>query len=116
VEHEDNAKTMGRLAGQAMAGRTVTYDHLPSFYSDLFELGYEAVWHGQGRRDQHDRQRFEVGRDSISPGKRRLQSPNAVHVHRDDQQNHVRGEAAAAFDVAHSVGTARRCLPDVGMA
>jgi NADPH-dependent 2,4-dienoyl-CoA reductase/sulfur reductase-like enzyme len=43
VEHEDNANTMGRLAGQAMAGRAVTYDHLPFFYSDLFELGYEAV-------------------------------------------------------------------------
>ncbi len=43
VEHEDNANTMGRLAGQAMAGRAVTYDHLPSFYSDLFDLGYEAV-------------------------------------------------------------------------
>jgi NADPH-dependent 2,4-dienoyl-CoA reductase/sulfur reductase-like enzyme len=43
VEHEDNANTMGRLAGQAMAGRAVTFDYLPSFYSDLFELGYEAV-------------------------------------------------------------------------
>jgi len=43
VEHEDNANTMGRLAGQAMAGRGVTYDHLPFFYSDLFDLGYEAV-------------------------------------------------------------------------
>lgn len=43
VEHEDNANTMGRLAGQAMAGQTVRYDHLPSFYSDLFDLGYEAV-------------------------------------------------------------------------
>jgi NADPH-dependent 2,4-dienoyl-CoA reductase/sulfur reductase-like enzyme len=43
VEHEDNANAMGRLAGQAMAGRTVSYDHLPSFYSDLFELGFEAV-------------------------------------------------------------------------
>jgi NADPH-dependent 2,4-dienoyl-CoA reductase/sulfur reductase-like enzyme len=43
VEHEDNANTMGRLAGQAMAGRAVTYDHLPFFYSDLFELGFEAV-------------------------------------------------------------------------
>jgi NADPH-dependent 2,4-dienoyl-CoA reductase/sulfur reductase-like enzyme len=43
VEHEDNANTMGRLAGQAMAGRSVSYDHLPSFYSDLFELGYEAI-------------------------------------------------------------------------
>ena len=40
---EDNANTMGRLAGQSMAGRRINYDHLPSFYSDLFELGYEAV-------------------------------------------------------------------------
>ncbi|MGH7136839.1 MAG: NAD(P)/FAD-dependent oxidoreductase, partial [Pirellulales bacterium] len=37
VEHEDNANTMGRLAGQAMAGQAVTYDHLPFFYSDLFD-------------------------------------------------------------------------------
>lgn len=43
VEHEDNANTMGRLAGQAMAGQTVNYNHLPFFYSDLFDLGYEAV-------------------------------------------------------------------------
>jgi NADPH-dependent 2,4-dienoyl-CoA reductase/sulfur reductase-like enzyme len=43
VEHEDNANTMGKLAGQAMASRTITYDHLPFFYSDLFDLGYEAV-------------------------------------------------------------------------
>jgi NADPH-dependent 2,4-dienoyl-CoA reductase/sulfur reductase-like enzyme len=43
VEHEDNANAMGDLAGRAMAGETVSYDHLPSFYSDLFELGYEAV-------------------------------------------------------------------------
>jgi NADPH-dependent 2,4-dienoyl-CoA reductase/sulfur reductase-like enzyme len=43
VEHEDNANTMGRLAGRAMAGTPEPYQHLPSFYSDLFELGYEAV-------------------------------------------------------------------------
>jgi NADPH-dependent 2,4-dienoyl-CoA reductase/sulfur reductase-like enzyme len=43
VEHEDNSNTMGNLAGQAMAGRSIHYDHLPSFYSDLFDLGYEAV-------------------------------------------------------------------------
>lgn len=42
-EHEDNANTMGKMAGQAMAGRTISYDHLPFFYSDLFELGFEAV-------------------------------------------------------------------------
>ena len=43
VEHEDNANTMGAAAGRSMAGQAVSYDHLPSFYSDLFELGYEAV-------------------------------------------------------------------------
>ena len=43
IEHEDNANTMGRLAGRAMAGEPEPYHHLPFFYSDLFELGYEAV-------------------------------------------------------------------------
>jgi 3-phenylpropionate/trans-cinnamate dioxygenase ferredoxin reductase component len=43
VEHEDNANAMGRLAGRNMAGKSEPYDHLPFFYSDMFELGYEAV-------------------------------------------------------------------------
>jgi 3-phenylpropionate/trans-cinnamate dioxygenase ferredoxin reductase subunit len=43
VEHEDNAKSQGRLAGFNMAGAEEPYDHLPFFYSDLFDLGYEAV-------------------------------------------------------------------------
>ncbi|MDB6017489.1 MAG: pyridine nucleotide-disulfide oxidoreductase [Pedosphaera sp.] len=43
VEHEDNANTMGRLAGRNMAGNAEPYTHLPFFYSDLFDLGYEAV-------------------------------------------------------------------------
>ncbi len=43
AEHEDNALTMGKCAGQNMAGDSVPYHHLPYFYSDLFELGYEAV-------------------------------------------------------------------------
>jgi NADPH-dependent 2,4-dienoyl-CoA reductase/sulfur reductase-like enzyme len=43
VEHEDNANTMGKIAGQNMAGAAIRYDHLPFFYSDLFDLGYEAV-------------------------------------------------------------------------
>jgi 3-phenylpropionate/trans-cinnamate dioxygenase ferredoxin reductase subunit len=43
VEHEDHAKTHGRLVGANMAGADAPYDHLPFFYSDLFDLGYEAV-------------------------------------------------------------------------
>lgn len=43
VEHEDAAVTMGAAAGRSMAGEPTRYDHLPSFYSDIFDLGYEAV-------------------------------------------------------------------------
>jgi 3-phenylpropionate/trans-cinnamate dioxygenase ferredoxin reductase subunit len=43
VEHEDHAVTHGRTVGANMAGAEQRYDHLPSFYSDLFDLGYEAV-------------------------------------------------------------------------
>jgi NADPH-dependent 2,4-dienoyl-CoA reductase/sulfur reductase-like enzyme len=51
VEHEDNAKRMGRAAGRAMAGDPAPYDHLPYFYSDLFDLGYEAVGEVDARLD-----------------------------------------------------------------
>lgn len=47
VEHEDNAMTMGAAAGRALAGADEAYAHTPMFYSDLFDLGYEAV----GRMD-----------------------------------------------------------------
>ena len=43
VEHEDNALQMGKQAGRNMAGADEAYTHAPYFYSDLFELGYEAV-------------------------------------------------------------------------
>ncbi len=43
VEHEDNALKMGKQAGRNMAGADEAYTHTPFFYSDLFELGYEAV-------------------------------------------------------------------------
>jgi NADPH-dependent 2,4-dienoyl-CoA reductase/sulfur reductase-like enzyme len=43
VEHEDHAKSHGRRVGGNMAGAGEPYDHLPFFYSDLFDLGYEAV-------------------------------------------------------------------------
>lgn len=43
VEHEDAALTMGHHAGANMAGANAPYTHLPYFYSDLFDLGYEAV-------------------------------------------------------------------------
>ena len=43
VEHENNANTMGKLVGNNLSGEHIKYDHFPYFYSDLFDLGYEAV-------------------------------------------------------------------------
>lgn len=43
VEHEDNAVSMGEIAGKNMAGKRIAYTHLPYFYSDMFHFGYEAV-------------------------------------------------------------------------
>ena len=48
VEHVDQATVSGRAAGRAMAASVTgqalePYTHTPFFYSDIFELGYEAV-------------------------------------------------------------------------
>jgi NADPH-dependent 2,4-dienoyl-CoA reductase/sulfur reductase-like enzyme len=43
VEHEDAALSTGRVAGRNMAGAEERYAQLPFFYSDMFDLGYEAV-------------------------------------------------------------------------
>jgi NADPH-dependent 2,4-dienoyl-CoA reductase/sulfur reductase-like enzyme len=43
VEHEDHAKSHGRTVGANMAGANLPYSHLPFFYSDMFDLSYEAV-------------------------------------------------------------------------
>ncbi|MFA7395621.1 MAG: FAD-dependent oxidoreductase [Sphaerochaetaceae bacterium] len=55
LEHEDNAVAMGKVAGRNMAGALEAYTYTPMFYSDLFELGYEAV----GELDS----RFEIVSD-----------------------------------------------------
>jgi NADPH-dependent 2,4-dienoyl-CoA reductase/sulfur reductase-like enzyme len=43
IEHEDHANSHGKAVGANMAGAETPYDHLPFFYSDLFDLGYEAI-------------------------------------------------------------------------
>jgi len=43
VEHWDHAREQGRCAGANMAGAGRTYEGIPYFFSDLFDLGFEAV-------------------------------------------------------------------------
>ncbi|MBF4589098.1 NAD(P)/FAD-dependent oxidoreductase [Curtobacterium sp. VKM Ac-1395] len=43
VEHVDNAQQQGRQAGRNLADADETYDHTPMYYSNVFDMGYEAV-------------------------------------------------------------------------
>jgi NADPH-dependent 2,4-dienoyl-CoA reductase/sulfur reductase-like enzyme len=43
TEHWDHAREHGRVVGANMAGAAKRYEHLPMFYSDFFDLGWEAV-------------------------------------------------------------------------
>jgi len=51
VEHEENALWMGQIAGKNMTGANEVYQHLPLFFSDLFEIGYEGVGVVDSRMD-----------------------------------------------------------------
>jgi NADPH-dependent 2,4-dienoyl-CoA reductase/sulfur reductase-like enzyme len=96
VEHEDNANTMGQFAGRIMAGKSEPYHHLPFFYSDLFELGYEAV----GELDA----RLETVTD--------WEEPNRKGVIYYTQQGRVRG--VLLWNVWEQVDAARRLIAETG--
>ncbi|WHZ14379.1 MAG: Ferredoxin reductase [Nitrospira sp.] len=96
VEHEDNANSMGRLVGRNMAGKSEPYHHLPFFYSDLFELGYEAV----GEVDS----RLETYAD--------WKRPNEEGVVYYLQNDRVRG--VLLWNVWEQVEAARRLIAEPG--
>ena len=43
MEHWDNAIEQGVVAAQNMLGKAVSYDRLPYFFSDQYDLGMEYV-------------------------------------------------------------------------
>jgi len=43
IEHWDHALNQGKWAGRNMAGAYEPFTYMPYFFSDLFELGYEAT-------------------------------------------------------------------------
>lgn len=96
VEHEDNALTMGRAAGRNMAGVGERYTHLPYFYSDLFDLGYEAV----GETDS----RLELVEDWQEPFRK-----GVVYYLRDSR---VRG--VLLWNVWDQVPNARQIIAEPG--
>jgi len=96
VEHEDNANSMGRAAGRNMAGAVEPYRHVPFFYSDLFDMGYEAV----GETDA----RLETVADWKEPYRQ-----GVVHYLRDGR---VRG--VLLWNVFDRVEAARQLIADPG--
>ncbi|MBS0181369.1 MAG: FAD-dependent oxidoreductase [Nitrospira sp.] len=96
VEHEDNANSMGRLAGRNMAGKSEPYHHLPFFYSDLFDLGYEAV----GQTDS----RLETFADW-----RRPNEEGVIYYLKDSR---VRG--VLLWNVWEQIDAARRLIAEPG--
>lgn len=50
LEHWDNAEATGKAAGRAMAGREEPFRHQSLFFSDIFDLGFEAVGRCDSRR------------------------------------------------------------------
>ena len=51
IEHVDHAQVSGATAGRSMAGSQETYDHTPFFWSDAFEIGWEAIGRLDARLD-----------------------------------------------------------------
>jgi len=96
VEHEDNANTMGLAAGRMMAGQKEPYHHLPFFYSDMFELAYEAV----GELDA----RLEMVADWTEPNKEGI-----IYYLKDER---VRG--VLLWNVWQQLDAARRLIAEPG--
>lgn len=47
IEHWDNADRAGRAAARSMLGQAVSYDEIPYFYTDQFDLGMEYSGYGE---------------------------------------------------------------------
>jgi NADPH-dependent 2,4-dienoyl-CoA reductase/sulfur reductase-like enzyme len=101
VEHEDNANSMGRAAGRNMAGAHEEYQHSPFFYSDLFDLGYEAV----GELDP----RFETVADWKEP-----YQEGVLYYLRDDRVRGVLLWNMWGGDEGAGVDAARRLIAEPG--
>ncbi len=63
VEHEINATTMGQIAGVNMTGGAQKYEMQPIFYSDMFDLGYEAVGRPEPDMDIYEdwKEKYDTG-------------------------------------------------------
>lgn len=96
VEHWQNAINQGRMAAHALLGESVSYEELPYFFSDQYELGMEYFGHAVGADDV----RLEPGDgpDSFSCSWRRGDRlVAAMHVNQWDRSDELRASVASGF-------------------
>jgi 3-phenylpropionate/trans-cinnamate dioxygenase ferredoxin reductase subunit len=94
VEHWQNAISQGRAAAHALMGEQVSYEDLPYFFSDQYDLGMEFFGHAAGADDV----RLEPGDsdDAFSCWWRRDgRLVAAMHVNQWDRSDELREKVAS---------------------
>jgi NADPH-dependent 2,4-dienoyl-CoA reductase/sulfur reductase-like enzyme len=92
VEHWQNAISQGRAAAHALAGEQVSFDELPYFFTDQYDLGMEYFGHVGGAG--FDRLEVEEGDQVESFAAywwRRDRLVAAMHVNQWDRSDELRG-------------------------
>ena len=100
IEHVDNAQSMGKAVGRAMAGDHSPYTHTPYFYSVVFEQRWEAI----GRVDS----RLDVIEDWFDPTALGIVDRKGVIYYLDGG----RAVGVLLWNVKDARETARRVIAD----
>ena len=87
---------MGFTAGQNMAGKSMSYDHLPFFYSDMFDMGYQGVGELDSRHEM------------ISDWQEKYRTGVVYYLH----EGRVRG--VLLWNLARQIPAARRLIEQPG--
>ncbi|MGA4508853.1 NAD(P)/FAD-dependent oxidoreductase [Propionibacteriaceae bacterium G1746] len=99
-EHWDNALRMGKLAAQTILGHTNTYDWLPYFYTDQFDLGMEYIGDNSPDDELVVRGSVEAG-EFIAFWRREGVVTAAMNVNTWDVNDTLRGIVGRDVSAAH---------------
>jgi NADPH-dependent 2,4-dienoyl-CoA reductase/sulfur reductase-like enzyme len=100
VEHWQNAISQGRVAAHALLGEPVSFDELPYFFTDQYDLGMEFFGHAAGATEV----RLEPGDDETFScwWRRDGRLVAAMHVNQWDRSDEIREQVANGWEPAVS--------------
>ena len=111
VEHWDNAVAQGQVAGANMAGKRVRFQHVPYFWSDLFDHTINVVGSLDGAEIAHAARHHREPQVHVPGAARRLRARRAdaepggrpARADRADRQAHPdRGPPGASWPTRRS--------------